>query len=170
MNEVGKTLARAFKAHKVPYIAVDHERQRFLEATAAGYIVAYGQTDDLRFWNTLGVAQARAICIASPRYEVTKKLSPIIKKIYPSLKRYVAVNNSSDGVRFATLGMIPFNNSGAPPGLEIAIFILKDLDFTDDALENWIEEEQSAYLDAAGHKPVYKETSAEQNDKPANAA
>ncbi len=170
MSEVGKTLARAFKAHDVPYIAVDHDRQRFLEATAAGYIVAYGQTDDLRFWNTLGVAKARAICIASPRYEVTKRLSPIIKKIYPSLKRYVAVNNSSDGVRFATLGMIPFNNSGAPPGLEIAIFILKDLGFTDESLENWIEEEQSAYLDAAGHSPILKEVSAEDKSQPASAA
>lgn len=148
MNEVGKTLARGFKAHKIPYLAVDHDRQRFLEATASGYTVAYGQTDDLRFWNTLGVNMARAICVASPKYETAKRLTPIIQRLYPSLRRYVAVSDSADGVRFAALGLSPFHNKGAPPGLDMAGAILKDMGIEESRILAWVEDEQSAYLDS----------------------
>jgi CPA2 family monovalent cation:H+ antiporter-2 len=148
MNEVGKTLARAFKAHRIPYLAVDNDRQRFLEATAAGYTVAYGQTSDLRFWNTLDVKRASAICVAVPKYETAQRLSPIIKRLYPELKRYVAVNDSADGVRFAALGMTPFHNRGAPPGLEMAHKVLLDMGVDEKRITEWMDDEQSAYLDS----------------------
>ncbi len=173
MNEVGKTLARAFKAHGVPYIAVDHDRQRFLEATAAGYVVAYGQTDDIRFWNTLGVSRARAFCVASPRFAVSQSLAPVIKKLYPTLKRYVAVKDSADGVRFAALGLTPFHAHGVPPGLEMASFILREFGHEEEAIHEWVDEEQSAYLET--HMPMPAEANAvppssSEEDKPGAAA
>lgn len=148
MNEVGKTLARGMKAHKIPYIAVDHDRKRFIEATAAGYIVAYGKTDDLRFWNMLGVSKARAMCITSPRLEVSKRITPVIKKIYPRLSRYAAVNDSAEAVRFAALGMKPFHNHGAPPGLEMTTVILKEFGLDEERVKAWADEEHAAYLDS----------------------
>jgi len=146
MNEVGKTLARAMQAHDQPYIAIDSNRQRFLEATAAGYVVAFGDPADIRFWDTLGVSQARAFCVATPRYEVSRDLSPIVKKLYPNLKRYVAVEDSSDAVRFASHGMIPFHNRGAPPGLEMAMFLLREFGYDEEKILRWSEQEQSSYL------------------------
>lgn len=149
MNEVGKTLARAMKAHKIPYIGVDHDHDRFLKATAAGYIVTYGQSYDLRFWDTLGVREARAMCIATPRYEVAKAISPVVRKIYPTLKRYVAVKDSADGVRFATLGLKPFHCYGVPPGLEMACFILKEFGIDEERITAWRDDEQSAFLEVS---------------------
>lgn len=148
MNEVGKTLARGLQGHNIPYIAVDSDRKRFLEATAAGYIVAYGKTSDLRFWNQLGVSQVRAICISAPNYDVAKELNPIIQKLYPKLKRYVAVDDSADGVRFAGLGLIPFHNHGAPPGLEMTSHILQEFSIDPDRIQSWTEEEHYAWLDS----------------------
>lgn len=148
MNEIGKTLARAMKAHKISYIAVDHDRKRFLEATAAGYITAYGQSDDLRFWNTLGVKDARAVCVATPRYETARRLSPLVKRLYPDLKRYIAVKDSADGVRYAALGLVPFHGFGTPPGLTMAGFILRDLGIDQALIDAWSEEEQTAYLES----------------------
>lgn len=147
MNEIGKTIARGLKMHNIPYIAVDHDRKRFLEATAAGYIVAYGQSSDLRFWNMLGVSEARAMCITSPRYEVTKALAPIVQKLYPNLKRYAAVNDSADGVRFAAVGMVPLHNKGAPPGLQMACAVLRELGIKEEKIERWSEEEHFTYLE-----------------------
>lgn len=155
MNEIGKTIARGLRANGVPYIAVDHDRKRFLEATAAGYIVAYGQTDDLRFWNMLGVSQARAMCITSPRYDVARDIAPVVQKLYPNLKRYAAVNDSADGVRFAALGLTPFHNRGAPPGLEMACAVLRQLGLEDDKVETWSEEEHYTYLET--HNPSEEE-------------
>lgn len=148
MNEVGKTIARGMQAHSIPYIAIDGNRQRFLEATAAGYIVAYGHADDLRFWKTLGVENARAMCIAAPRLEISKKLAPIVRSLYPNLKRYAAVKDSAEGVRFSSMGLIPVYNNGTPPGLEMATYVLRDLGIADVKIERWNEEERSAYLDS----------------------
>lgn len=146
MNEVGKTLARAMDAHGQPYIAVDSNRQRFLEATAAGYVVAFGKAEDLRFWNTLGVKHARALCVATPRYEISRDISPTVRRLYPTLRRYVAVKDSAEAVKFAAHGMIPFHNRGAPPGLEMADFILREFGFNEEEIAAWVEHEQSAYL------------------------
>ena len=158
MNEVGKTLARALREHKIPYIAVDHDRQRFLEATTAGYVVAYGDPSDIRFWRQIGMSDVRAMCMASPRYEVAKNISPIAKKLYPNLKRYAAVEDSAEGVRFAAHGLIPFQNRGTPPGLGMAAFILRELGVPEEAIDSWSDEEQSAYLEsvsaAEGTKPA----------------
>ena len=163
MNETGKTLARAFKAHKIPYIAVERNRQQFLEAIAAGYIVAYGQTNDMRFWNTLGVGEARAMCITSPHYETAQKIAPIVKKLWPNLVRYAAVSDSADAVRFASLGHKPFNNKGAPPGLEMACHILEDFGIDEDSIMAWSENEQAEYLKIHG-KNLFIEKNEEQNN------
>ncbi|MCD8497040.1 MAG: NAD-binding protein [Alphaproteobacteria bacterium] len=151
MNDVGQTLARGFQAHNVPYVAIARDRQRFMEATAAGYTVAYGQPEDLRFWGTLGVGAGRAICVAAPHYETAKALSPIIQKLYPRLRRYVAVQDSAEGVMFAALGMTPFHNRGAPPGLEMACFVLRELGIDDDKVSAWSELEQSVFLQNHDH-------------------
>ena len=150
MNETGKTLARAFKAHKIPYIAVDYDRPRFLKAIAAGYIVAYGNPNDIRFWNTLGVGRARAFCAAVPLYDMARKVTPTVDKLWPNLIRYVAVADSADAVRFAALGLKPFNNRGAPPGLEMACHILQEFNIAEKTVIEWSNEEQAIYLKAHG--------------------
>lgn len=147
MNEVGKTFARAFRAHDIPYIAIERDRTRFLEATAAGYIVAYGDPADLRFWNTLGAAQARAICVASPNYNISKEITPILKKIYPRMKRYVAVEDTAEAQKFESLGATPFHNKGAPPGSEMAAYLLSEFGISETSIEDWHDEEQSSYLE-----------------------
>lgn len=146
MNEVGKTLARAFQSHNIPYIAIDHDRQRFLEATAAGYIVAYGSSSDLRFWNMLGVAKARSICITAPRYEVAVQMAPMVGKIYANLTRYVAVEDSQEAMKYAALGLVPINKRGAPPGLEMAGEMLRIFGIEEEEIASWSDEEQSSYL------------------------
>lgn len=150
MNDVGYTLARAFTFHKIPYIALDWNRQRFLEATAAGYTVAYGQTSDMRFWDTLGVSRSRAICVAHRRYEVSEQLSPIMKSMYPNLLRFVAVSDSVDAARFAEIGMIPFPDRGVPAGLEMACAVLRELGAAEETILEWIDEERLNILDNTG--------------------
>lgn len=163
MNEVGKTLARAMRTHDIPYIAIEQDRTRFLEATAAGYIVAYGNPGDLRFWNTLGADRAKAICTASPSYEISKEISPVVQQLYPRLKRYVAVNDSDEAQRFMALGTVPFHNKGAPPGLEMACFLLSEFGISAAAIEDFHEEEHGAYLEVHPD-PVMEEQDKRQND------
>ena len=79
MNAVGQTLARALSYDKIAYVGVDHDRERFLNATTAGYIVAFGRREDIRFWDILGIRRARALVVAH-RYKITQSLSPMIKR------------------------------------------------------------------------------------------
>jgi Kef-type K+ transport system membrane component KefB len=153
MNEVGKTLARAMRFHSVPYIAIEHDRQKFLEATAAGYIVAYGHASDLRIWSMLNVRDTKAMCISAPRYDISKQMTPVIRKMYPNLKSYVAVSDSDEAQKFSALGAIPFPRNGAPPGLEMACFILAQFGLPSTQIEQWQEDEQSSYLEVM-HDPL----------------
>lgn len=147
MSEFGKTVARALDTQQIPYIAVDHDRARFLEAIAAGYVVAYGQTSDLRFWNMLGVRHVRAMVFTTLRYEIAKDIAPVVKKIYPDVRRYVAVKDSGEGVKFARLGLTPMSNHGSPPGLEMASLLLEELGVERKKIEVWSREEQSSWLE-----------------------
>lgn len=147
MNDVGQTLARGFQAHNIPYVAVVRDRQRFMEATAAGYTVAYGLPEDLRFWGTLGVKDAYALCVAAPHYETAKTIAPIVQRLYPHLMRYVAVQDSEEAAMFHELGLTPFQSRGAPPGLEMACFILLDLGVDIDKINGWADLEQNSYLE-----------------------
>lgn len=170
MNEIGKTLARAFKAFDIPYIAVDSDRKRFLEATAAGYIVAFGKSSDLRFWHTLGVSEAKAMCISMPDYDVAKETTPIVRKLYPKLKRYAAVSDSAEGVRYAALGAVPFHSKGAPPGLEMACFILEDFGIDGERVLEWSIEQQVSYLNVHAPKIEADQDGSEQIKKQADKA
>lgn len=166
MNEVGKTFARAFQTFSIPYIAIERDRDRFLETTAAGYIVAYGDPADLRFWNTLGASTARAICVASPHYRLAQEINPIVQKIYPNLKRYIAVNDSDEAQRFMALGTIPFHNKGAPPGIEMACFLLSEFGINETSIEDWHEEEHGSYLEV--HPDPMEALRQEEKDKSAD--
>ena len=148
MNDVGRTLARGLRANDIPYIAVEHDRKRFLQATAAGFIVAYGDPGDLRFWNMLDVRSARAICVAAPRFDVARNVAPIIDKLYPKLSRYVAVGDSSEGVRFSSLGLKPFHSHGTPPGLEMTCHVLRQFEIGEEQINDWVADEQSIWLDS----------------------
>lgn len=154
MNEVGKTVARALKAHDLPYIAIENNRQRFLEATAAGYVVAFGKPSDYRFWLNLGAGRARAICLAIPDYPMLKNIVPMLKQLYPNLQRYAATEDSADAVRFVTLGLKPFHNKGTPQGLEMACKILHDLGLDEEQVTTWLAEEQSAALEVYDAKDI----------------
>lgn len=148
MNDVGRTLARALRVHDIPYIAVERNRERFLDATASGYTVAYGDPSDLRFWNMLEVERSQAMLIAQPRYEIAKELSPIVNKLYPNIPRYVAIADTTEARKFIDLGMQPFPAQGAPPGLEVATAILARLGVDEEHIRRWIDEEHANAIEA----------------------
>jgi CPA2 family monovalent cation:H+ antiporter-2 len=156
MNDVGRTLARALRTHDIPYIAVERDRERFLDAIASGYTVAYGEPSDLRFWNMLEVDRSKAMLVAQPRYEVSKELAPIIKKLYPNIPRYVAIKDTTEAKKFTELNMFPFLAKGAPPGLEVAMAILSYLGIAGDAIKRWVDEEHANAIEALS--PVVDQT------------
>jgi hypothetical protein len=77
-----------------------------------------------------------------------KDLSPIIRRLYPTLKRYVAVEHSEDAEKFSALGYLPFLNHGTPSGLTMTISILQDLGVNDEDMDIWINDEQSSAIEA----------------------
>jgi CPA2 family monovalent cation:H+ antiporter-2 len=148
MNEVGRTMARALRTHDIPYIAVERDRERFLDAIASGYTVAYGEPSDLRFWNMLEVDRSKAMLVAQPRYEVSKELAPIISKLYPKIPRYVTIQDTTEAKKFTELNMLPFLAKGAPPGLEVAMAVLSSLGVAGERIKLWVDEEHANAIEA----------------------
>ena len=148
MNDVGRTIARALRTHDIPYIAVERDRERFLDATAAGYTVAYGEASDLRFWKALGVDMAQAMVLATPRYEISVQLNPIVNKLYPDMPRYAAVQDTAEAKRYAELGVLTYTANGVPRGLEIAVALLTDFGISEERIQDWMDDEHAATIEA----------------------
>lgn len=147
MGEVGQTIARALKEHQIPYIAIENDRQRFLEATAAGYVVAFGKPSDYRFWLNLGAGRALAVALSLPDHQLIKNIVPMLKQLYPDQKHYVVAEDSADAVRCAAMGLKPFHDKGTPKGLEMASAILQEIGVAEEKVAVWVADEQNSVLD-----------------------
>ena len=150
MNDIGLTVARALQRFDIPYWAVEHNYDLFLNARLKGFPVIFGDKSDLRFWDTMGVKQFEYAVISSPDIALAKAYAPIFKEHFPDVKRYAAVKNKEEGEAYEALDNIAVLSVGAPQGLEMAERLLNDLRMKPKRIAKWIAAEQKCYLDTQG--------------------
>lgn len=146
MGEVGRSVADALEAHGIGYTAVEMDHDRFIRANADGYPVAFGDTGDPRFMETLGMAHRPTIVITIKRYEVSRDLTPILRERYPNLTRFIGVENEEERDKFENLGMRAIVLRSIPKGLDLAVAVLKDHEVSDQKIHAWMREQQEQAL------------------------
>lgn len=149
MNEVGRLVADALEVNNVPYDAIEMDYDRFLNAGADGYPVAFGDLGDTRMMETYQFAERSAIVITIVRYELSKTLRPIISTRYPNLVRFVAVDDDEDHERFKSVGTHPVVNRSIPRGLDLAAAVLRSQGVADKKIRSWIRRQQEQALEAS---------------------
>ena len=124
-----------------PYIALDSDPERFTRALADGYDVAFGDAADFRLIDTIGAANARAIVLGSPRYEISQAITPAVREQFPDMQRFVAVESSSDRIRHEALGIRAFHSVAKPHGIELAAALLESLGIEREKVTEWVEDQ-----------------------------
>ncbi|MEJ2398123.1 MAG: cation:proton antiporter, partial [Gammaproteobacteria bacterium] len=148
MDEVGRTVADALEANGIRYEAVDSDHERFLTASADGYLVAFGNPIDVRLMETLAYSERKAIVVSHVGIETAEALKPVMQDRYPNLTRFIAVNNNEDKQRFEGLGLHPVINRSFPRGIDLAATVLRFLDIEESRIQPWMQRQQERALKA----------------------
>jgi len=149
MGAIGRRAADALARFQIPFTAIENDPDRFNAATADGYDVAFGDPGDLRFMQTVGAHQARVIALSSPRYEISRAVSPAVRDMFPGLGRIVGVETEADARRHEALGMRAVLDRSSPPGLDFASAVLAFAGVSEESIARWRREEmERARLDA----------------------
>lgn len=145
MTPAGRLAADALRDHDVPFVALDSDPDRFLSAVADGYVVSFGDAANLKLIQAIGAADARAIIIGAPRYEVSRGITPAVQRDFPGIERFVAVDNQEDFQRFTSLGMRAHLTAGMPTGIELAADMLTRLGIDETRVSAWISSEMDRF-------------------------
>jgi CPA2 family monovalent cation:H+ antiporter-2 len=86
--------------------------------------------------------------ITAPNIEISRELTPITSRAYPQLKRFVVVDGPDERDAFAAAGVAAIIDGGAPPGLDIAAAVLRELGLDEGAVRRWAKAEQSRTAEA----------------------
>ena len=91
---------------------------------------------------------AQAMVLATPRYEISVQLNPIVNKLYPDMPRYAAVQDTAEAKQYAELGVLTYTANGVPRGLEIAVALLNDFGISEERIQDWMDDEHAATIEA----------------------
>lgn len=149
MDETGRVIVDALNAADLDYIALEIDPDNFISALADGYTVTYGDAADLRLLDTIGATDACALVITRHHYDLSRELTPFVREHYPALKRYVAVDNPFERERHEKLGMEAVIVRGNPPGAELAVRLLRDLEVDKDVITAWLRDVRAKRADRA---------------------
>lgn len=138
MGEVGHCIADALEAHDIPYIALDNDHDRFIQAKTDGYQVAFGDATDLRLISTLDSLHVKTVVNTMPHYATSEKLTRSVNDRFPGLKRFASVNDEDQVNAFASIGVTAVADNSLPPGLDLAAAVLKSEGIADEKVSNWL--------------------------------
>ena len=146
MGEKGRRVSDALEAHGIQYMAIEFDQERFVNANADGYPVAFGDVGDPRLMESIQMSQRPTIVITIKRYEISRDLTPVLRDRYPKLTRFIAVHDSEDQQRYEALGMRAVIQRSFPPGLDLAAEVLRAHGIPDDKILAWMRQQQDQAL------------------------
>ena len=145
MNASGRMALDALRRFSIPYVAIESDADRFMEAISDGYDVTFGDPSDVRLMKAVGVINARALALSISRYETSKEVTPYVQETFPDMARFVVVEDQADRERHAELDMVGVINHAIPEGLDFAIELLRFSHIAEDQIAGWIREVNEAY-------------------------
>ncbi len=158
MNASGRMAVDGLKRFNVPYIAIESDADRFMEAVSDGYDVTFGDPSDVRLMKAVGVTKARALALGASRYEISKEITPYVHETFPDLSRFVAVSDETEKARHEDLNMAAIINRAVPEGLDFAVALLRFSKIDEHEIAVWMREVMDAY--EPEHIPGMREAAA----------
>ncbi len=145
MNASGRLAVDGLRRFGVPYVAIESDADRFMQAVSDGYDVTFGDPSDVRLMKAVGVTRARALALGASRYEISKDVTPYVKETYPDLSRFVVVEDEADKARHEDLNMTAIINMARPEGLDFAVALLRFSQVDEGEIASWMREVIDAY-------------------------
>lgn len=150
LTSAGRLAIDALIDHDLPYIAIDHDANRFLSAISDGYQVSFGDTSNLKLVEAVGASNARAIVLGDPRFDVSRAITNAASTRPADLVRFAALSEADDVSRFEALGVKAHQMVADPKGLEMVIDMLGTLGIDEDAIATWLTRQHDIHTIGEG--------------------
>jgi CPA2 family monovalent cation:H+ antiporter-2 len=137
MGRRGRVVADALSQFGIPYAAVERDPRRLREAIADGYPVVFGNMADYRLWTALSARERKLSILTAPRVADEEAVSHFALATHPNLRRLAAVKSAEEAERLNALGVETVIDASALPGLDLAAFVLRELNVDDERLAAW---------------------------------
>ncbi len=146
MTSAGRLAVDGFREFNIPFIAIDSNSERFIEAVSDGYQVTFGDPSDMRLMDAVGATHARALALGETRYEISREVTDYVQETYPDLARFVVVADEADKARHEDLDMTAVINRGRPEGLDFAAALLRFAGVAEADIASWMSNVTEAYI------------------------
>ncbi len=146
MTAAGRLAVDGFREFHIPYVAIDSNTERFMDAVSDGYQVTFGDPSDMRLMDAVGATSARALALGEARYEISREVTDYVQQTYPDLARFVVVADEDDKARHEALQMNAVINRGRPEGLDFAVALLRFAAVDEAEIKTWMRRVTEAYL------------------------
>jgi Kef-type K+ transport system membrane component KefB len=146
MGNTGRTLADALTEFDIDYGAIERDDKRLREAVADGYKVAFGDFSDPRIWEPVALHGRRISVLTAPAFEVSRELAPAARQLFPNLKRVAVVRDEDEAEQYRSIGVLPVVDRSMPPGLDLAVLVLNELDVDPDRIATWMRQQHERAL------------------------
>ena len=146
MGNTGRTLADALTEFDIDYGAIERDDKRLREAVADGYKVAFGDFSDPRIWEPVALHGRRISVLTAPSFEVSRELAPAARQLFPNLKRVAVVRDEDEAEQYRSIGVLPVIDRSIPPGLDLAVLVLNELDVDPDRIATWMRQQHERAL------------------------
>jgi CPA2 family monovalent cation:H+ antiporter-2 len=137
MGRRGRVLADALSQFEIRYAAVERDPRRLREAIADGYPVVFGDMADYRLWTALSARDRKLSILTAPQVGDVEAVSHFARATHPNLRRIAAVKDAEDADRFNALGVETVVDASALPGLDLAAFVLRELNVDEARIAAW---------------------------------
>ncbi len=85
LGRVGRIVAMALREKNVPYVAIDHDPRRVIEARKQGFPIVFGDMGRINVMRKVGVGQAKAVVLTTDSPRLTARMLAMLRRESPSL-------------------------------------------------------------------------------------
>jgi CPA2 family monovalent cation:H+ antiporter-2 len=85
LGRIGRIVAMALKEKNIPYVAIDHDPRRVIEARKQGFPIVFGDMGRLNVMRKVGVTQAKAVVLTMDSPRLTARMLAMLRRESPSL-------------------------------------------------------------------------------------
>lgn len=141
MSEETRLAADAMRDHNIHYVAMESDPERFVAAASDGYDIVYGDPRDARLLEMTGSQHPRAIVQSNARQPLPQSLTQPPVSVGPAPPRFISVEDQSERLRNASLGLRAHVSAAQPAGVEMATELLTMLGVEQHDIAEWLEDQ-----------------------------
>ncbi|MBI5107331.1 MAG: cation:proton antiporter [Rhodocyclales bacterium] len=103
-GRTGDRIAEFLALENVPFIALDVDPQRIIEASAKGINIVFGNADRREVLQAAGIARARAVVVTYPEAHSAERVVRIVRAARPDIPIVVRTSDDKDVARLKAAG------------------------------------------------------------------